>query len=401
MKKTVILILKILILTFIMTNIIGCYSSIKYTLILYTDLSEYAMVGDDHYSTVAQGLLIYYGQQWNYYNNLSKNAKNDKEKSVALVNRDKQHEAADLVKWEDKNSNKYKLKGSDRDLIDKNGKVLLTETITRKDGTKTVEEIEIGLNGQEHASKGYGQIVIPELYVYSIVNNKLKSQSFFSYANKKACQNGIGRLTSDKTVSDIPSFTMRDFAYGINNCVLTGTARIIKTLINRRNVMGDLSFKPNDKQVYDFVESIAKKKYSYSDGVGVPFPTDNDNLVNDALNNYGFLLYDADNRYLTNANFKAMQESVDNNMPFLLNCSANNVDTKCFNIHVTNNPTYTDHTVTGIGYMEYSTVVGSIKLIKVYDGWSSTPRYIDYDEFLKYTKVLDLGMDGYSITIVK
>jgi hypothetical protein len=322
---------------------------------MYTGLLEYyTRLGDNHYSTVAQALLIYYGQQFNYYNDLAKNAKNDKEKLAALVSRDKQHEAAELVRWEDKNTNKYKIKGADRDLIDKNGEMLLTQTVTQRDGTKLVEEIKIELNGQEKGAKGYGQIVIPELYVYSIVTNELKSQSLFSDANKKAYQDGIGSLTSDETVADVPNFTMNDFVYNVNNCVLTGTIRIIKTLINRHSVMGDLCLKPNDKQIYDVVESIAKKNYSYSNKVGVPFPIDNDNLVKDGLKKYGFLLNDADNRYFIHANFKEMKRTVDNHMPFLLNCSAKYVNTQCVNIHVTDNPTYTDHTVTGIGYMEYS-----------------------------------------------
>ncbi|MHB8063841.1 MAG: RHS repeat-associated core domain-containing protein [Ruminiclostridium sp.] len=366
-------------------------------------ISEDTYLGEpeEQYSTVAQGLLIYYGQQWNYYNNLAKNTKNAKEKLAALANRDKQHKAADLARWEDKNTNKYEIKGVAGELIDKNGEVLLTETVTQKDGTKLVEEIKIQLNGQEKDTEGYGQIVIPELYVYTKVINELKSQSPLSDANNKAFQNGIGSLTSNKTVTNVPYFTMNDLVYGVNNCVLIGTTRIIQTLINRYSVIGDLPLKSYNKQVYDFVESIAKRNYNYSNEAGVPFPIDNDNLVEDALNKYGFLLYDANNKYLINANFNAMKKSVDDNMPFLLNCSAQYVNTECVNIHVTNNPTYTDHTVTGIGYQEYSTVVGSINLIKVYDGWSSTPRYIDYDEFVKDAKVLKLGMDGYSITIVK
>ncbi|HEY5586591.1 MAG TPA: hypothetical protein VIK78_19135 [Ruminiclostridium sp.] len=416
MKKVGILISKILVVAFIVTTILEYYSSISFVAVSYqTDKKVYGInlttrasgsdtmnyIYDDQYSTVAQGLLIYYGQQWNYYNNLAKNTENDKEKSAALANMDKQRKAADLVSWEDKNTNKYEIKGVERDLIDKNGEVLLTETVAQKDGTKVVEEITIHLNGQEKYAKGFGQIVIPELYVYTKVTNELKSQSPLSDANKKAFQNGIGSLTSNKTVTNVPNFTMNDFVYGVNNCVLAGTARIIQTLINRHSVIGDLSLKPYDKQVHGFIESIAKKKYNYDIVAGVPFPTDNDNLVKDALNKYGFLLYDAKNKYLIDANFDAMKKSVDNNMPFLLNCSAQYVNTECVNIHVTNNPTYTDHTVTGIGYQEYSTVVGSINLIEVYDGWSSTPRYIDYDEFLKGAKVLNSGMDGYSITIVK
>jgi len=361
----------------------------------------YNMVGDNQYSTVAQGLLIYYKQQWNYYNNLAKNVKNDKEKSVALANRNKQHKVADLVRWEDKNTNKYEIKGIDKDLIDKNGEVLLTETVTRKDGTKVVQEIKIQFNGQKKDAKGYGQIVIPELYAYTKITNELKSQKPLSDANIKVIQKGKGSQTSNKTIANVPNFTMNDFVYGVNNCVLTGTTRIIQTLINRHSVISDLSLKPYDKQVYDSVESIANKDYSYNNKAGVPFPTDNDNLVNDGLNKYGFLLFDVSNKYLVDANFNAMKKSIDNKMPFLLNCSAQYVNTECVNIHVTNNPTYTDHTVTGIGYQEYSTVVGSINLIKVYDGWASTPRYIDYDEFLKDTKVLNTGMDGYSITIIK
>jgi len=429
MRKVGILISKIIVIAFIVTSILGYLSSATYTQsaknfygINFTTLlsgsdtiknmynghdavsiayAGYKMAGDDQYSTVAQGLLIYYGQQWKAYNNLAENVKEDKEKSAALANRDKQQKAADLVRWEDKNTNKYEIKGVDRDLIDRSGKVLLTQTVTQKDGTKVVEEIKIQLNGQNKDAEGYGQIVIPELYVYTKVANELKSQSPLSDANIKAFQYGIGSLTRNKTITNVPNFTMNDFVYGANNCVLTGTTRIIQVLINRHSVIGDLSLKPYDKQVYKVVEAIAMKKYNYSDVAGVPFPTDNDNLVKNALNKYGFILYNAKNKYFIDANFNSMKESVDNNMPFLLNCSAQYVSTECVNIHVTNNPTYTDHTVTGIGYQVYSAVVGSVKLIKVYDGWSSTPRYIDYDEFLKYTKVLSSGMDGYSITIVK
>lgn len=351
------------------------------------------------YSTVAQGLLIFYEQQWNYYNDLAVNTRNDREKSAALANRDKQRKAADLVRWEDKNTNWYKIRGVDRALIDKNGKVLLTETIRQKDGTSIVKDIKIQLNGQERNAKGYGQIVVPELYVYTKVAERLKSLKPLSGGNIKAYESCIGSLTGNKTVTNVPGFTMNDFVYGVNNCVLTGTTRIIETLINRRSVMKTLI--QYDKQVYDTVESIAGRSYDYNNTAGVPFPTDNDNLVKDALNKYGFLLYDAKNKYLYDANFNAMKESVYNNMPFLLNCSAQYVNTECVNIRVTGNPTYADHTVTGIGYQEYSTVVGSVNLIKVYDGWSSSPRYIDYDEFIKAAKVLDSEMNGYSITIVK
>lgn len=399
----------ILVIEFIMVNILGYVSAIN--LKEWPQITAEACAGarassaspagaDDKYSTAAQGLLIYYEQQWDYYNGLSKNAGTDKEKSAALNNRDRQAVSAGLVRWEDINTNKYKIKGTDRDLIDKAGKVLLTEAVAQRGGTRIYKEIKIRLNGQEEGAKGYGQIVIPELYVYAKVIDRLKSQSPLSSANIKAFQKGIGSLTSNKTVTNVPEFTMNDFSYGANNCVLTAATRIIQTLIDRHNVIGDLTLKPFARQVYDYIESIAERKYSYSNEAGIPFPTDNDDLVKDGLNKYGFLLYDVSNKYLVDANFNAIKSSVENNMPFLLNCSAQNVKTKCIDIRVTENPTYPDHTVTGIGYQEYSTVIGSVRLIKVYDGWSSSPRYIDYDEFIKDTKVMDSEMDGYSITVL-
>ncbi|MDF2988428.1 MAG: hypothetical protein K0R50_3938 [Eubacterium sp.] len=411
MKQFGVLISKILIAAFIVASIPGDFISIGFAAISeFVAPLTYSIAGNgteerktdganDQYSTVAQGLLIFYEQQWNYYNNLAANSKNDREKAAASAHRDRQRKAAELVRWEDKNTNRYKIDGADRNLTDKGGKAILAETVTRQDGTLKVEEIKIQLNGQEKNAKGFGQIVIPELYVYAKTADKLKKQTHLSAENVKAFQQGMGSLTGDKTVTNVPNFTMNDFAYDVNNCVLTGTTRIIQTLNSRRSFT--ISLTPYEKQVYNNIESIASKKYNYSNVAGVPFPTDNDNLVKDALNRYGFLLYHVKNKYLFDANFNTMKKSVSKNMPFLLNCSAQYVNTECVNIHVTSNPTYADHTVTGIGYQEYSTVMGPVNLIKVYDGWSGNPRYIDYDEFIKAAKVRDSDVDGYSITIIE
>lgn len=419
MKKAGILISKILTAALIIAGMPGYISADTYTMeangqlslkefAYYTDAQaglngpkEYSMAGDDQYSIAAQGLLIYYRQQWNYYDNLAQNARNDQERLNAAADRDAQYFSAQLVRWEDRYTGIYKIKGADRDLIDKNGRVLLKEAVIQKDGTSVTGEIKIRPNGQEQSAEGYGQIVIPELYVYTKASETLRKQAFWPDAKVKALQKGMACLTSDKTVSNVPGFTMNDLDYRVNNCVLTAVTRIVQTLFNRHKLIGGMFRTLSDKQVYASVRSIAEEKYNYTNEAGVPFPNDIDNLVNDALDKYGFLIYNASNKYFIDANFNIMKTSVDSNLPFLLNSSAQDVSTECIDIHVTGNPTYPDHTVTVTGYQEYSTNQGVVRLLKVYDGWSGTPRYIDYDEFLKGAKVFDSDVDGYSITIIK
>ncbi len=422
MKRAGILVLKVFIAVFITVNMPVYFSSDTHmtetyepsgpkvrggygetgTPAVYSVSPQYPMAGDNRYSTVAQGLLIYYGQQWTYYNNLAKKSVNPREISRAIAGRDAQYQAAELVRWEDRNTDRYKIKGADRALIDETGKVLLKEEVIRKDGTSTTGEVRIRANGQEENAEGAGQIVIPELYVYAKTAEKLKVQSILAEAKIKTLQDGLGSLTAHRSVADVPDFTMNYFTYGANNCVLTAVTRIVQTFVNRSTASGDLFFlRPSERQIYASVQRLAEEKYNYSDEAGVPFPTDIDNLMNDALKEYGFLMYSTGNRYFIDANFNVMKKIVDGNMPFLLNSSARYVSTECADIHVTGNPTYPDHTVTVIGYQEYSTAAGPVNLIKVYDGWSGTPRYIDYDEFIKGAKIFDSGLDGYSITVIK
>ncbi|MDR0812600.1 MAG: C39 family peptidase [Oscillospiraceae bacterium] len=178
-------------------------------------------------------------------------------------------------------------------------------------------------------------------------------------------------LNSKKIISGVPSFTMSSFEAGVGNCPVVSVVRL---LAYYRSANGKSKIPSNNKDLYNDVRDIAIK-YGYStedkdnngheDGsVG---PTKINNVIIDALKKYGYSGKVTSNYLNSNGIYDFVSE-IDAGRPVLLNITFGD---------------YSDHTVTVIGYEIYTDNTGALKhsFLKVWDGWSSETRYIDYNLF--------------------
>ena len=120
---------------------------------------------------------------------------------------------------------------------------------------------------------------------------------------------------------------------------------------------------PDNETLYNDIKTIAEG-YGYSDETGTGFTKIN-NIINDAFEKYN---YDGKGSSIYVWDFNTVKKEIDAGNPLLFNIAFGY---------------YEDHTVTVIGYSEFSRGTGIFKetkkFIKVYDGWTNSNRYIDYD----------------------
>ena len=196
-------------------------------------------------------------------------------------------------------------------------------------------------DGQITGECGYGGIYDTSAYV----NDKYK--------------NGWVSSNWGTLEPNVPKFLMKDLETDANNCVLTAITRIFAYY---RDNYGKDSI-PDDATLYSDIKAIAEG-YGYSNETGT-FPTKINNIINDTFKKYG---YEGEGKSIYVWDFNTVKTEIDAGRPLLFNIAFGY---------------YGDHTVSVVGYSEFTRSNGwfreTKRFIKVYDGWTQSNRYIDYD----------------------
>ena len=353
--------------------------------ITYSDPTGHVAAGDQNRSTVAQGLIIVYSNQYSdakkVYDN--PNASVDAKKS-AKAEMNAAASAAAVVRKDDdagmydSYGQRALINGSELTSALKDGKI--TDDEWKRINTLSDVTLGVGVHGQENSyadkngdkiadrdkagiiikqeESGYGKIVVPELYMYSTYGSgKLKDSNNIS--------NVTGVNINNKTQSQYEN------GNNINNCTLTSITKILEYY----QKLGNMGIPLNDQDIYDEVKNIAKDKYGYSDEKGVPesvaIKLQNGSILTDSWKGLaGYYHGKGNDLFTVNANL-TIKNQVDKGNPFMLNIVSG---------------TYVSHTITGVGYQDYtiSNSNKNIMLIEVYDNYSNTARYIDFNRFNYY-----------------
>jgi hypothetical protein len=184
-----------------------------------------------------------------------------------------------------------------------------------------------------------------------------------------------GWTLSKKNILNVPNFTQNSIEPNAGNCTIVSITRLFAFY---RNTQGKSKIPANNAEVYNEIIKIAIK-YGYDDVAdargnkpGNTNPFTINNIIDEAISLFGYRGSGA-SHYIGNViyvDFDMMAE-IDAGRPFLLSMFSGD---------------YAGHTVTVIGYEQYYKFgVRSKVFLKVWDGWSTKPRYIDYENLLKNT----------------
>ncbi|MCI8955657.1 MAG: DNRLRE domain-containing protein [Eubacterium sp.] len=206
-------------------------------------------------------------------------------------------------------------------------------------------------SGQESGAYGYGGITDCRKYLVDRYGGTIKLYS---------CRN----LT-------MPTFTMREIENNAQNCTLVAITRMFKYYLWQ----GYKKIDSSNSKIYNKVKKVAKN-YGYTNKGGTG-PTKINNIVDKVADNYGYGKSKCKGIYvLWNFN-KEVKKEIDAGRPVIMNIATGY---------------YRNHSVTVCGYNIYrkQQTIRKIKyytyyyMITVYDGWTSSFRYIDYNAFSKY-----------------
>lgn len=156
----------------------------------------------------------------------------------------------------------------------------------------------------------------------------------------------------------VETFLLRDLEYGKQNCTLAAITRLFAF---HRDNSGKKDI-PESNKLYGDIKEIAKV-FGYSGDKGTN-PTKINNIINYLLLKYGY----AGKGFSTYIwDFKTVKREIDKGKPLILNIAFGY---------------YRDHSVSVVGYSEFTKGKGVFKrtkkFIKVYDGWTNLNRFVDY-----------------------
>ena len=197
------------------------------------------------------------------------------------------------------------------------------------------------------------------------VDGYVTNSNVHSYVNDRY---GSGwSLESSSTVSNAGSpLLMNSFPGNSNHCTITALTYVFD--YHRRN-SGKTNIPNNINTLFNDIKDIATS-HGYTPSGGTPF-WNVSNIINDVWDEYNHSGSGNSVYAFTQNTFK---NEVDNNRPALLNITAGH---------------YGYHTVTMVGYRVYSksTWYGSSErlFLRVYDGWTTNTRYIDYNAITSFT----------------
>lgn len=171
--------------------------------------------------------------------------------------------------------------------------------------------------------------------------------------------------SSSKSLS-MANFKQSSLGSG-SNCSLAAITRVLYYY----NKNGYAKIDNDYTKIYKKVEKVAKK-YGYSSSNGTS-PTKINNIVDDVLKNYGYGESKCNGIYAWTFNGE-VKEEIDSNKPVIMNIARGY---------------YGDHTVTVCGYSIYKRTkkflgiktTKTYNMIQIYDGWSTSKKYIDFSAF--------------------
>ena len=209
------------------------------------------------------------------------------------------------------------------------------------------------------------------MYCYKLILYKAEGGYMFGKHRKQSAivdlkeyireNYGAGYTESESGTVEpkIQTFLMKDMEKAACNCSIVAMTRILA--FYRDNEGKDQI--PGNKKLYNDIKSIAAI-FGYDMEKGTN-PVKINNILNYMLTKYG---YSGKGKSTYILNFKTVKEQIDAGRPLILNIAFGY---------------YRDHTVSVVGYNEFSKGTGRFKkkkrFIKVYDGWTDKNTYIDYD----------------------
>ena len=121
------------------------------------------------------------------------------------------------------------------------------------------------------------------------------------------------------------------------------------------------NYNQNADDIYSKVEKIAKKYFYSAEKFGT-IPIFIKNIINNAFN------VNSKSKYIKGVgfNWELIKKNIDNKNPMILSISN---DGRNY---------YTNHSVTIVGYREYSPT--NAKILVIYDNWSNVRSCIDYNK---------------------
>lgn len=203
----------------------------------------------------------------------------------------------------------------------------------------------MGTSGQNGTDSGYGNIY--DSYAY--VNNKYGSGWTSSY---------WGTIASLVTPHLLTEWSDN------NNCTLVAMTTIFEYFRNQ-NIMSGI---PATNTINSDVKSIATS-YGYTPESGTN-PWYISDIATDLLKKYGNTTGSSNSVYVWT--FSTVTDDIDAKRPLISNI---------------NSGYYADHSVTVVGYSDFSRYWydDDKEFLKVYDGWTKDGRYIDWDLFCDST----------------
>ncbi|PWK15772.1 hypothetical protein [Tumebacillus permanentifrigoris] len=202
----------------------------------------------------------------------------------------------------------------------------------------------MGFAGTASNASGYGGITDTTAYV----NDKYGSGWTAAY---------YGTLQPN-----IYAHLLSDFEPNVNNCTLVGLTTIFE-YYRTNSIMS--SIPSSNSTLYSDVKKIASDKYGYTAVGGTP-PLNISSIATDLMRKYGNTSGSSNSVYVWT--WSTITDDIDRKRPLLCNI---------------NSGYYTNHTVVVVGYNAYSRnwYDNNKEFFKVYDGYTYSNRYIDWDEF--------------------
>lgn len=231
-------------------------------------------------------------------------------------------------------------------------------------GVDNVEDLALGKTYDGQDGSGYGGITNPSKYL-------------------KDRYGGTISQSSSKSLS-MQTFICNDFNED-NNCTLVAITRILYYYYNQ----GYKKLPSDYNTIYKKVLKVAKE-YGYTEKKGT-WPTKINNIIDDVLDDYGYTKSYSKGIYVWTFSGQVKKE-IDNNRPVVMNIVRGY---------------YGNHSISVSGYGIYKSkhklLFGSYSkthnMICVYDGWSRSKRYIDYEAFAY--DLVSSGFGSFNTIIMK
>lgn len=177
---------------------------------------------------------------------------------------------------------------------------------------------------------------------------RISQENLTQYVREKIKNN---KILHSKIIIDFPMLLQNDYGLA-QDCSLTS----MTALVQYKKYYPSYS----TYQIYDIVEKIALK-YGYDGNKKGTYPIFIKKILNEVCSTKS-----VSTKILKGIgyNYDTIKEQIDKKNPIILS------------LYKSGNDSYTNHSVTIIGYIEYN----GVRMLAVADNWCKSCSYIDYDE---------------------